>query len=209
MTPDQFLARCPHLWHVGAPGTFESISANGLRTAAQSIAAADLDEEARTVLNTTPREESIQLIVDGATVTLRDQLPLLKGDLEKALEPGVTPSDWVQVLNRRCYLFTDRARMQTMLEKYATLEGGQEVIAFSPLRLFDAAGPKIELSAQNAGATARKADVPKGRDTFVSVTRFPNKKPAEITLVDGLEDLTGIIVRAERLDADGTRTTLR
>ena len=209
MTPDQFLARCSQLWHVGAPGSFESIAVNGLRTAQQSIDAADLDDEARAALHGTPREASVHLVVDGQKIVLRDQAPLLKGDLTKFLEPGVSTEDWVKVLNRRTYLFTDRARMETMLHKYAQLDGAQEVVAFSPLRLFDAAGPKIELSAQNASAGARRTDTPKGRDTFVSVTRFPNKKPAEITIVDGLDDLTGIIVRAERVDADGTRTTLR
>lgn len=208
MTPEQFLSRCPSLWHVAPAGAWEPIESIGLLTAAQLIDAADLDDEARTALHGEIRPESVALHVDGHDVVLRDQSPLLRGDLAGALAPGFEISDWVKLLNRRVYLYTDRAVLRKALD--APLEAGVslDVITFSPRRLLDQAKSQIELSARSTGTTIRKADPDKGRDTFVSISRFPDKKPAEVTIVDGLDDLSSV-VRVERHDPDGTRTPLR
>jgi hypothetical protein len=69
------------------------------------------------------------------------------------------------------------------------------------------AGPRIELAAQNTGAIARKAGPQKGLDTFMPLARFPDRKPAEVTVVDGLDDLS-VVVRAERHRANGDRDVL-
>ena len=198
MTPDQFLIRCKQLWHVAPEGAWDSISQTGLRTAQQLIEAADLDDAARTELLTTPRPAPVTLTVDGRTAVLRDQEQLLRPDLTDRLAPGTSVGDWVSLLNRRVYLFTDKAAMTKAVAKLAERDGPQEVLTFSPLRLLDAVRSQIELSAQNAGAAARKSDPSKGKDTFVSITRAPDRKPAEVTIVDGLDDLAGIVMRVER-----------
>lgn len=202
MTPEQFLAKCNQMWHVAPAGAWEAISSGGLRTAQQLIEAADVDDETRTTLLTTPRAEPVRLTVDGTEVTLREQEALLRPDVTSRLEPGTTLADWVAMLNRRVYLFTDKAAMLKMLEKSVERDGAHEVLAFSPRRLLEAAGPGIELSAQNSGAVARRSDPFKGRDSFLSITRFPDRKPAEVTLVNGLDDISGIVMRAERHETD-------
>jgi hypothetical protein len=201
VTPEQFLNRCKQMWHIAPAGAWEAISTTGLRTAEQLIAAGDLDDETRAGLLTAPRPEAARFEVDGHPVVLRDQEPLLRADLSSLLQPGTELSDWITLLNKRVYLFTDATAMQKMLAKYVERDGAQEVLAFSPRRLLDAARPQIELSAQNAGAIARRSDPYKGRDSFVSITRFPDKKPAEVTIVDGLPDLSGIVMRVERHEA--------
>lgn len=207
MTPDQFLARCPALWHVAPAGAWDRIRDTGLRTAAQLIDAADLDDVRRAELLEAPRAESVRLTIDGADVLLRDQAPLLRADLTKAIEPGFGVSAWIRELNRRVYLFADRAAMQKVLDKYVASDGAQDVITFSPLRLFEQEQHQIELSARNTGALARTTKATKGPDTFLSITRFPDRKPAEVTIVGGLNDLTPV-VRAERHHADGRREPL-
>ena len=190
------------MWHVAPAGAWEAISAGGLQTAQQLIDAADLDDAAKAELSTTPRAEAVRFSVDGTDVMLRDQEPLLRADLTDRLEPGTSVSDWVRLLNKRVYLFTDKALMRKMVDKYVERDGAQEVLSFSPLRLLEAARLQIELSAQNSGAAARRTDPYKGRDSFLSITRFPNRKPAEVTIVDGLTDLSGIVMRVERHEAD-------
>ncbi|MCW2751255.1 MAG: hypothetical protein JWR83_2365 [Aeromicrobium sp.] len=176
-------------------------------SAAQLIEAADLDAERRAELHETPRRDPVSLRVNGVDVVLRDQAPLFKADLATVLEPGLTTADWVRLLNRRVYLFTDPAAMRKILEKYVASDGSQEVISFSPRRLLEADRMRIELSAKNTGAIARRSDPYKGRDTFVSVFRFPDRKPAEVTILDGLDDLDSV-VRVERHSADGSRVAL-
>lgn len=208
MTPDQFLARCKQIWHVAPAGAWASMATGGLRTAHQLIEAADLDENERQQLLTSPRSKETRLTVAGQPVLLRDQEPLLRADLHSLLEPGLTVSDWVRTLNQRVYLFTDPVAMRKMLDKYVERDGAQEVLTFSPRRLLDAARSEIALSAQNSGAVARRSDPYKGRDTFLSITRFPDRRPAEITVVNGLADLTGIVMRVERHEAGRASTAI-
>jgi len=75
---------------------------------------------------------------------------------------------------------------------------------FWPVRLVKAAGSRIELAAQNTGAIARRTGPQKRRDTFVPMSRFPDRRPAE---VDGLDDRS-VVVWAECHDACCSRTLL-
>jgi len=202
MTPDQFLNRCPSLWHVGPAGSWERIARTGFQTAQQLIRDADLDDVTRTTLFNQPRRDSVRLMVNGDEVVLRDQGPLFqRKDLSIILGDGLSVGDWVQILNQRIYLFTDQKALQTLLDKYVEHDGAQDVLTLSPSRLLRTAGPRIQLAAQNTGAVARKSGPQKGLDTFLPLSRFPDRKPAEVTVVNGLDDLS-VVVRAERHEAN-------
>lgn len=208
VTPDQFLNRCRSLWHVAPPGAWPSVAQLGLRTAEQLIHTADVDEDARATLRTQPRLEPARFTVDGHEVTLRDQRPLFaRKDLESVLADDLAVADWICLLNRRVYLFANRVPMQRLLEKYVALDGAQDVFTFSPLRLLDAVGHRLELAAHNSGAVARRNDHLNGVEAFLPVRRFPDRVPAEVTIVDGIDDLS-VIIRAERHYADGRREIL-
>ena len=76
MKPEQFLRRCPTLWHVGPAGSWEGIKRVGLRTAEQLInRAAALDDDERSRLLTQPRRTRVTFTVEGSSVSLRDQEP--------------------------------------------------------------------------------------------------------------------------------------
>jgi hypothetical protein len=106
------------------------------------------------------------------------------------------------LLNRRTFFFTDQLTMQKFRDKYVERAGAQEVIWLSPLRVIRAEGLCLELTSQNSGAIARRSGPQKLVDTFVPFSSFPNRKPKELTMVDGLVDLTPV-VRAERYFPDG------
>ncbi len=174
MTPDQFKKWCPGLWHVAPTGTWEQIREEGFRTAAQLIAVAG-DDEAKPPL----RRRSVEGF----------------GGDEAAIK-------WVEMLNSRVYLFASRAPMDKMLAKYATAEGSQDVLILSTQRLLDAMRPSMQLSSQNSSAVLRVPAPEKSADMFLPISRFPDKRPAEVTVVDGF-DAKGIVIRAERHYADG------
>jgi hypothetical protein len=203
MTPDQFLDRCKFVCHVGPIGIWEQIAKHGFRTAEQLILESDLSEDERQRLLSTPRRESIRLSVKGGEVLLRDQGPLFaRKNLTSVLGDGLDVSDWVRLLNRRVFFFTDQLSMQKLRDKYIELDGAQEVIWLSPLRVIRMEGLCLELTNQNSGAIARRRGPQKMADTFVPFSSFPNRKPKELTMVNGLNDLTPI-VRAERHFRDG------
>lgn len=208
MTPEQFLNRCKTICHVGPAGVWEQISDCGFRTAEQLILDADLTDDERQGLLSAPRRESVRLQVRGQEVTLRDQGPLFaRKDLKSVLDSGLDVSDWIHLLNQRVYFFSDQTSMQKILDKYVQMDGAQDVIWLSPLKLLEAEGLKLELASQNTGAIARRSGRQKTADTFVPLFRFPDRKPVEVTALDGFNDLSPVF-RAERCFPDGRRTLL-
>lgn len=204
VTPERFLEHCKSLWHVGPAGSWPQIARTGLRTAEQLILQGDLDEEARKDLLTRPRRETTRFTIDGEEVALRDQGRLsARKDLATDYSEGFDEAQWIGLLNRRVYLFCDGAKMRTFLKKYVERDGAQDVLVISPLRLLQAVGPQIEITAPSTGAIARRTGSQKSPESFLSIARSPDRKPAEVTIVDGLDDL-GAIVRAERHHADGS-----
>jgi hypothetical protein len=208
MTPEQFLNRCKIVCHVAPAGAWERISTHGFRTAEQLITQADLGDEERQELLTAPRPEAVRLRVGEDDVVIRDQGPLLaRKDLKSILDQGLEVGDWIHLLNRRVYFFTDETAMKKLLDKYVERDGAQDVIWLSPLKFLEAAGSSIELTSQNTGAVARKTGPQKAADTYAPLWRFTDRKPAEATVVDGLDDLSPVF-RAERCFQDGRREAL-
>jgi len=208
MTPEQFLSRCKVVCHVGPVGVWDQIERHGFRTAEQLILEADLNEEERQGLLSTPRREPVRLSVHGEDVILRDQGPLFaRKDLRSILDNGLDVSDWIRLLNQRVYFFTDQMSMQKFMDKYVQIDGAQDVIWLSPLKVLEAAGLGLELTSQNTGAIVRRSGPQKTADTFAPLWRFPDRKPAEATILGGLDDLSPVF-RAERCFRDGRRQLL-
>jgi hypothetical protein len=208
MTPEQFLNRCKTICHVGPAGVWEQISRYGFRTAEQLILEADLTDEERQRLLSEPRREAIRLRVHGQDVILRDQGPLFaRKDLKSVLNSGLDVSHWIHILNQRVYFFTDQTSMQKLLDKYVQMDGAQDVVWLSPLKLLETEGLQLELASQNTGAIARQSGPKKTAEPFLPLFRFPDRRPAEVTALDGFDDLTPVF-RAERCFPDGRRTLL-
>jgi hypothetical protein len=205
---EQFLNRCKVICHVGPTGAWEQIASHGFRTAEQLILDADLDDEERQHLLSTPRQESVRLSVRGEDVILRDQEPLYsRKDLKPVLDGGLDMSDWIRLLNQRVYFFADEVPYKKFLDKYVERDGSQDVIWLSPLKVLAVEDIQLELTTKATGTIARRTGPQKTADTFVPLFRFPDKRPAEVTVLDGLSDLTAV-VRAERHFQDGRRELL-
>jgi hypothetical protein len=208
MRPEQFLNRCKVICHVGPAGVWDQIAKNGFRTAEQLILEADLSEQERQRLLSEPRPESVALRVHGEDVILRDQAPLLaRKDLKSSLDTGLDVPDWIHLLNRRVYFFADEAVMLKFRDKYVQLNGAQDVIWLSPLKILEADEISIEMASQNTGAIARRSGPQKSTDTFIPLYRFPDRRPSEVTILGGFDDLTPVF-RAERCFQDGRRLLL-
>ncbi len=158
MTPDQFLDRCKFVCHVGPIGVWDEIAKNVFRTAEQLILESELSEDERQRLLSAPRRESIQPCVDGVEILLRDQGPLFaRKDLTSVLGDGLDVGDWVRLLNRRTFFFTEQLSMKKFRDEYVELDGAQEVIWLSPFRVVRLEGVCFELTCQNSGVIARRS----------------------------------------------------
>lgn len=208
MEVERFLSRHQVLWHVTTLGAWESIADDGLRTAAQLIAASDLPDDEKSALAQTPREEPVSLTVEGVPVVLRDQGRLLARKDASASAGDAVLEPWVRLLNQRVYFFATRREMEPMLEK-SLADGGHDVLQVMTRRLVDDVGLRLELASQNAGAIARTASAQKLGDTFRTVRRFDDRKPArEVTVVDGVRDVRPLVHRVTRFFPDGSSEEL-
>ena len=159
MTPEEFLNRCKTICHVGPAGVWEQISRYGFRTAEQLILEADLTDEERHRLLSEPRREAIRLHVRGQEVTLRDQGPLFaRKDLQSVKDIALDFSDWIHLLNQRVYFFTDQTSMQKLLDKYVQVDGAQDVIWLSPLKLLETEGVRLSSRAESLARLPAGAD---------------------------------------------------
>ena len=140
-------------------------------------------------------------------VVLRDQGPLFsRKDFTPLLTSGMTVADWIGLLNRRIYLFAAGRERDILTKKYAARHGSQEVITIDSDLLLEVAGSRIELADQNTGAIAHVSRPYKDWNTFMSVGQFPDKRPKEVTVVDGLSPTEAGLVctTVERVLADGS-----
>ena len=78
--------------------------------------------------------------------------------------------------------------MQKFLDKYVELDGAQDVIWLSPLKVLEAAGSRLQSTSQNTGAIARRSATQKTTDPFAPLWRFTDRKPTEATILGGLDD---------------------
>jgi hypothetical protein len=211
MTPEEFLGKTKSLTHVGPAGTWDRIRADGLRTARQLIDAADLDEETRATLRSTVRTQAVTLSVGGNDVVIRDQV--LNPGLVARLGDSLTMADWIDLLNRRVYLHPDRVAMKKVTDKYVAASGAHDVLTFSPMRLVERVGYRIELADQTTSALGRPSagTITRALDAFKPTRRFPISRPIkEVTVVDGIDadDIDHVVIMAERWHADGSREQL-
>jgi hypothetical protein len=158
MTPDDFAARHPLLYHLTAPEAVSGIRARGLLTAAQAIAthAPDRPELAR--------HRPAHVPLPGG-VTLGDHGPLNETRLAACLDDGLTPADWIAMLNDRVFFYVDPGRWQSFVASRRKKGQDTTVLTFDAAPLLAAHRACAEITPFNTGATVH---VPprRGRGTF-------------------------------------------
>ena len=136
-------------------------------------------------------------------MVLRDQGPLFaRKDLKSILGDGLDVGEWIQLLNQRVYFFTDQPSMEKFMDKYVELDGAQDVIWLSPLKVLEAAGSRSSSRARTQALSPVEAVRRRRRTPSPRSWRFTDRKPTEATILGGLDDLSPVF-RAERCFQDG------
>ena len=166
MTPDDLAAVHPRLYHLTAPGAHRGIARHGLLSARAIAELVGLDGEARrTVLERRrPAEVTLSHPEHGA-FTINDNLPLTEAALERCLDDGLSPADWLRALNGRVYLWPSEERLRTLLGARTNRDRAREVLVFDTRSLVAAHAERVRLSPINGGSTIRKP-ARRGRSTY-------------------------------------------
>lgn len=149
------------LYHLAEACTVPSILKHGLLSTARLLHLAGVDEPKRTVLLRGHRRENLCL---SETIIIRDQRPMPPAALARALDGGLEPADWYELLNGFVFLWPDRDRMER--QRRACGSRPQFVLTFDAAALLDRFGMEAFVSPINSG-NARRNAVRRDRDTLV------------------------------------------
>lgn len=157
MTPEDLAARYPTLYHATAPGAWASISKHGLLPASALLDLFEVAGARRTELTTKRRPAEVCLDHPAhGTAFLSDNLPLSERALATCLDDGLTPRDWLAMLNERVFFWADADGLARLLGARMNRGRTREVLAFNTLGLVRAHAERVEISPINSGATIRK-----------------------------------------------------
>jgi hypothetical protein len=206
MTPGELSARHPRLYHVTAPGAWPSIARHGLLPTAALLRLFEADPTQHAALTTTRRPAEVRLEhpVHG-TAILNDNLPLTEQALAACLDDGLTPQDWLRLLNDRVFFWADSTGVDRLLGARMNRERARIVLVFDTLCLSLAHAERVEICPINSGSTIRKP-ARRGLATFTPLLAksFPEwqrqrkrrDRVLEVVVRGGIPDIACFLVGA-------------
>jgi hypothetical protein len=213
MTPDEFALVHPRLFHITRASALPGIKRCGLLTTAQLLERFVADADARNALDGQRRAANLSLThpVHGSVV-ITDNAPLHLRSLAACLDDGLTPHDWVRLLNRRVFFWTSEENLSRHLSAHRRASDRPTVLVFDTRSLAYAHAARMELTAINTGAALRKP-ARRGLTTFTPLTRYSyaewrrlrgrRDRVKEVTVVDGVPDAMAHLVEVRTAETPG------
>ena len=212
MTPSAFAKRVTRLFHVTDRPAWAFIEAHGLLSTDSLVETFVDDSDLALELRSRKRFAPVLLHEDErGRVLLNDNLPLIFPRLAGALDDGLTPDDWLRILNERVYFFPTLERAASFIE--AGRRGGREklLLTFDALSIASAHLDDLFIAPINTGSALR-SPARRGRSTFAPAARVSweefaarrratKRTPdtvAEISLLGGLPDVSRHLVEEPR-----------
>ena len=171
MTPEQLAEHHPRLYHATSPEAWPSIRAHGLLSAAALTTLFEIDATRRHELlgERRPATMTIEHPRHGRA-TLSDNLPLSFTALEKCLDDGLTPRDWLALLNARVFFWASRDGLGRLLGARSNRGRPRLVLELDTVSLARAHADALALSPINSGSTIRKP-ARRGPGTYTPLDR--------------------------------------
>ncbi|WGH77235.1 DUF7002 family protein [Jannaschia ovalis] len=148
MTLEAFAARHPTLWRLSPRGSADGIRRHGL------LSAATLAARAGVTLPTGRRRRAMPFALpDGTPVQVTDNSPLSEAKLARVLDDGLTPADWIAMLNARVFFWPDRRLGAGNLRARRRFGYVDEWHRFDTAAVLAPAWDRAEIAPFNTGAT--------------------------------------------------------
>ena len=199
---EKFIAKYPSLYHMAEEKSWDSIRKYGLLSVSALIDLFGVGGVKRHKLYSKWRGNQSHILrhsVHGRAI-VRDQHPLPPALLEKALDHGMTPEQWYEYLNCRCFFWVDECRLSKMMGSYKG--ESHDVIVVDTKKLVERHLERITVSHINSG-TVRNVKHRRGKDTFQSIDSFPlfgsgRKEVAELTVEGCVPDIEDMAIQVTR-----------
>lgn len=205
----------PRLYHMAERGTWESIKDRGLLSASAVLDLFGVTGKDRAKYETQQRAEKMD-VLDGLPerIVLRDQKPMPRERLLKALDDGITPEEWYHLINSKVFFWAQEERLFTLLNArdYRKLE--HDVLTINTKALVEAYADSIWLCHMNSGNTWPMPHK-RGAQTFRRIDDFPTKasglpiKHVVELVVDGqVPDIEKFVVEVRRMQGSDVKGKL-
>ena len=154
MTPEDLAARYPRLFHLTAPEALHGIMRFGLRSTSSLLRDCSVTAEARLRIETSRRPTEVPLRHPlMGSVTISDNKPLHEAKLARVLDDGLTPADWLRMLNARVFFWAREDGLRSLASAAANRARPRLVLVVDTRRLAQAYADWIDLCPINSGAT--------------------------------------------------------
>jgi hypothetical protein len=197
ITPDEFITKSPLLYHMAEEGSWQRILRHGLLSTSALLDLYAYSGPARVAIESMRRPASVSIThpVYGVAA-IRDNKPMTERGLKRCLV-GMTPRQWFELLNRRCFFWCQRERLDVMLHAAAYRGQRKVVLTLDSAAMLARHADEIELSAINTGATLYFPR-PRGRESFRRLAAFPsNARPVELVVPYAVPDIAELVVDVE------------
>lgn len=214
LTAEKLARLHPRLYHMAEAGSWDSIRERGLLSTTALLDLFEVGGEQREAIESMRRPQSVEIVhPEHGRVVIRDNIPMRDSALHKCLE-DCTPREWYELLNRRAFFWTERERLNGLLDARAYRGKRQLVITVDTAALLARHADRVTLSPINSGSTIMRP-VARGKGTFRRILDFPygewrtrgrapTKVVVELAVDHSVPDLADFALRAEHVE--GLRT---
>lgn len=209
MTAEELAALHPRLFHVTRPECVPGILAHGLLSTSRLLDRFGLGGDTRAVIEVRRRPASVRLDhpVHGVAV-INDNTPLSEKALANCLDDGLSPADWLGLLNKRVFFWAEEAEVATLTGARLNRGRALAVLVLETLGLVRAHAARVELCPINSGSTIRKP-ARRGRATFTPLgahdyqawrrLRGQRDQVREVVVRDGVAPITPHVIEVRHI----------
>ena len=206
MTPEQFCAAYPRLYHMADAAAWPSIRRHGLLSTSALLDLYGVSGEARERIECQRRAAAVAIEhPEFGPVSINDQHPMSDESLRPALI-DMTPSEWYAHLNARVFFWVNEARLSRLLNTYTRRE--RLVLVLDSAAVLARHAAQTMLSPINSGFSLRFPQW-RGRATFQPLADYPFEEwvrkrgkadaVAECTVLGGVANVEAALVETRAL----------
>lgn len=212
MTPQEFVARHPALYHMAEQGSWESIREHGLLSTSALLDLFEITGPERYAVESAHRPASVQISHPRYGVAVvRDQKPMSETKLRSCLI-GMEPQEWYELLNRKVFFWPTVERLVGLLSARAYRNRPHVVIEVDTSILLEQMLNRTTLSRINSGSTVY-VPVSRGRETFVPLSEYPqdwwrNRRLGEVAVDYGIPNVADMVISVEEWEGSSKLKTV-
>lgn len=204
MTPEEFAARWPYVFHMAEAGSWPSIRRHGLLSTVALLDLFEVAEPLRSKLETQRRPESVTIHHhELGSATIRDNKPINVTVLRRTLV-GMTEPEWYQALNSRVFFWLTTERLDRLRNAPPYRDRPHDILTLDTARLLERHVERVELAGLNSGAVHPGAKTPRGAGTFRRLGEYPwarrraDEPVVELTVLYAVPDVVDVVVDVAR-----------